>query len=219
MKIIDEEEKNAHKSYVLTEGIKGLFYGGVVSVGIYTYLKTRHPVRFSRFTPSIKTAILTMPTVSLLAFMADEGSVEFDRQMYSQGHTNQRVLEEYKAWKNMPFQDKVVSALGTHKYKIILTAWMASLYGSWLFVNRDKVMTAPQKLVQARMYAQAITIVLLLSTIVLAVKEEELNKRKPAPVPEWKRVLMEKEEAQNVTAHLADYHEKKAKLEAKEKGQ
>lgn len=193
MKIIDREEKEAHASYVMAEGLRGLFYGSVVLVGLFAYLKTRHTARFARFNTSIKACILTMPTVSLAAFYADEGSVEFDRQMYSSGHTNKQVLEQYKEWRNMPTSDKVVTALGTHKYKIIFASWVASMYGSWVFVNRDKVMTAPQKLVQARMYAQAFTIVLLLSTIVLAMKEEEIKKQQPAPLPEWKKVLLEKE--------------------------
>lgn len=200
MKIIDKEEREAHSHHVLTEGLKGLFYGGVVSVGLYAYLKLRHPARFARFNTSIKACIIVMPSISLCAFWADEGSVEFDRQMYSSGYANKKMLEEYQQWKNMPFSDKLVSSLATHQYKIILASWIASMYGSWVYVNKDKVMTGPQKIVQARMYAQAITIVLLLSTIVLSMKEAELNKKKAAPIPEWKKVLQEKEAAENELA-------------------
>lgn len=200
MKIIDKEEREAHANHVLTEGLKGLFYGGVVSVGLYAYLKARHPARFAKFNTSIKACIFVMPTISLCAFWADEGSVEFDRQMYSSGYANKKMLEEYQQWKNMPFSDKLVSSLSIHKYKIILASWIASMYGSWVYVNRDKVMTGPQKIVQARMYAQAITIVLLLSTIVLSMKEAELDKKKPEPIPEWKKFLQEKEEAEKELA-------------------
>lgn len=55
-------------------------------------------------------------------------------------------------------------------------------------------MTTAQKAVQARMYAQGITIFLLLGTLLLAMKEDEINKLKPAPIPEWKQVIMRKEE-------------------------
>ncbi|KAM9889209.1 hypothetical protein OXX79_012310, partial [Metschnikowia pulcherrima] len=106
MKIIDREEKEAHASFVMSEGLRGMFYGSVVSVGLFAYLRTRHPARFARFNTSIKACILTMPTISLAAFYADEGSVEFDRLMYSQGHTNKQVLDQYKEWKNMPASDK-----------------------------------------------------------------------------------------------------------------
>lgn len=194
MKIIDKEEREAHASYILSEGLKGMFFGSVVSLGLFTYLKVRHPVRFNSFNTSIKTCIITMPTVSMAAFYADQGSLEFDRKMYSSGYTNKKVLEEYRQWNNMPITDKIVGTLSNNQYKLIFSAWVASMYGSWMYVNRDKVMTTPQKLVQARMYAQAFTIILLLSTIVLAVKQQEIDKKKPAPVPEWKRILQEKEE-------------------------
>ena len=72
-------------------------------------------------------------------------------------------------------------------------------------------MTGPQKLVQARMYAQAVTIVLLLSTIVLAMKEEELNKGKPAPLPEWKKVLLEREAEQKQQQAEQKAHEAEVK--------
>lgn len=202
MKIIGQEEKDAHSSYILAEGAKGLFYGGLVSAGLFAYLKTRHPVKFASFNTSVKTCIFVMPTVSVAAFFADNGSWEFDRQMYQSEYENQQMMEEYRNWNRMSTTDKVFTSLNNHKYKIIFSSWLASMWGSWVFVNRDKVMTGPQKLVQARMYAQAVTIVLLLSTIVLAMKEEEMNKDKPKPLPEWKKVLLEREAEQK--AHEAE---------------
>lgn len=193
MKIIDREEKEAHASYIAAEGLKGLFYGSVLSVGLFAYLKTRHPARFKHFNTSIKTCILVMPTISLGAFYADQGSVEFDRKLHSSSHSEKVVLQEFRAWKKMLISEQIFSSLSNNKYKFIFSSWLASMYGSWVYVNRDKIMTPTQKLVQARMYAQAITILLLLSTLVLAMKEEEILKTKPAPIPEWKKVLMAKD--------------------------
>lgn len=203
MKIIDKEEKEAHAAHIAAEGLKGMLYGSAISLGLFTYLRVRHPQRFASFNTSIKACILVMPTISLAAFYADEGSVEFDREMYSAGHANKQMMEEYRQWRSMPFGERVVSTLSTHKYKIIFGSWLASMYGLWVFVNRDKVMTAQQKFVQARMYAQALTIVLLLGTIALSVKETELNKDKPKAVPEWKRVLEEREaEERELAQHI-----------------
>lgn len=56
-------------------------------------------------------------------------------------------------------------------------------------------MTLAQKAVQARVYAQAITVVLLLGTLLLSMHERELAAKEPAPVPEWKRYLAEQEAA------------------------
>lgn len=220
MKIIDKEEREAHASYILAEGLKGMFYGSVVSLGVYSWLKMRHPKRFASFNTSIKTCIIIMPTISLAAFYADEGSVEFDRKMYSSGYTNQKVLEEYREWQNLKTSDKIIQTLANNQYKIIFTSWLASMYGSWVYVNRDKVMTTPQKLVQARMYAQAITIVLLLSTIVLAMKTQELEKDKPKPIPEWKKILEEREaekDASDEEQLIAQIRNAQKRVEALEK--
>lgn len=128
------------------------------------------------------------------AFYADQGSWEFDKQMHSSHYTEGKLLEEYKEWNNLSFGNKLFTSVNNNKYPIIFTSWLASLYGSWTFVNRDKIMTTAQKAVQARMYAQGITIFLLLGTLLLAMKEDEINKLKPAPIPEWKQVIMRKEE-------------------------
>ena len=121
-----------------------------------------------------------MPTVAISAFFADQGSWDFDEQMYQSDYANQQMMEQYREWNNMSLSEKTFTSLNNNKYKIILTSWVASMWGSWVYVNRDKVMTSPQKLVQARMYAQARHYCVALSTIVLAMKEEELNKGKPA---------------------------------------
>ncbi|KAL6453272.1 RCF2 Respiratory supercomplex factor 2 [Candida maltosa Xu316] len=134
-----------------------------------------------------------MPTISIAAFFADQGSVEFDRIMHQSEYQEAKILEEYRNWNKLSLSDKCFTVLNDNKYPIIVSAWAASLYGSWVFVNRDKIMDTAQKAVQARMYAQGITIVLLLGTILLAIKEEEIKKKQPKPIPEWKKIIMEKE--------------------------
>lgn len=214
MKIIDQEEKEAHMAHIATEGAKGLFYGSLVSAGLFAYFKTRQPAKYRTFNTSIKTCMFAMPTIAISAFWADQGSVEFDRRMHSSEYTESKMKEEYREWHHMSMPDKIFSSLNNNKYQIIIATWAGSLYGSWVLVNRDKIMTTAQKAVQARMYAQGITIILLLSTILLAMKEEEINKSKPPPVPEWKKFLMEKEaEEKNKQQLLDQLHKKKKEVD------
>ncbi|KAK6202441.1 uncharacterized protein RJT21DRAFT_112397 [Scheffersomyces amazonensis] len=214
MKIISDEEKQAHIAHITSEGIKGLVVGSLVSAGLFTYLKKRQPVRFNSFNTSIKTAIFIMPTVSIGAFFADQGSWEFDKQMHQSEYSDKLILEEYRQWNNLSWSDKAFTSLDKNKYPIIVATWAASLYGSWVVVNRDKIMTGAQKAVQARMYAQGITIILLLGTVLLSMKEKEIEKKRPAPIPEWKRIIMEREaEDSRVLAELKKQKEAKAALE------
>lgn len=193
MKIITDEEKRAHIAHITAEGAKGLVVGGMLSAGMFVYFKKRMPVRFNSWNTSIKTCVLTMPTIGMGAFYADQGSWEFDKEMHHSEHTQAKLLEEYRHWNRLSTGEKMFSGLNNNKYTIIVSAWAASLYASWVIVNRDKYMTIAQKAVQARMYAQGITIILLLGTILLAIKDEEINRKKPAELPEWKKVLLKKE--------------------------
>lgn len=195
MKILDTEEREAHIAHITHEGVKGLFVGSMISAGLFAYLKFKQPVKFSHFNTSIKTCIFAMPTIASGAFFADQGSVEFDKQMHQLDYTTKKTLEEFRAWNNLSASDKFIHSLNNNKYSIIIGAWAASLYGSWALVNRDKIMTTAQKMVQARMYAQGLTIVLLLGTIVLSMKEQEMEKLQPKPIPEWQQILNDREQA------------------------
>ncbi|EGW30895.1 uncharacterized protein SPAPADRAFT_62804 [Spathaspora passalidarum NRRL Y-27907] len=212
MKLLTTEEKEAHTSHVIAEGTKGLVYGALVSAGIFTYLKKRHPIKYARFNPSIKTCIFIMPTISIAAFWADQGSWEFDQKMHQSDYHEAKMMEEYREWNRLSLANKIFTVLSNNKYQIIIGAWAASMYGSWVFVNRDKIMSTTQKAVQARMYAQGITVILLLSTILLAMKEQEIESAKPPPIPRWKRIIMEKEAEEKQI--LREYEEKKKQEEA-----
>ncbi|CAH2352374.1 respiratory supercomplex factor 2, mitochondrial [[Candida] railenensis] len=198
MKILSNEEKNAHWNTVLEEGIKGCAVGAVLSIGFAQYVKRRNPVRFAQLSTSVKSAMYAMPTIGMGAFFADEGSVRFDREQYQSDYLKKLEEEKLAKWEKLSLADKCFTKVNDNKYKIILSAWAASLYGSWKYVNRDPIMTATQKAVQARMYAQAFTVILLLGTILLSMHEAELKKAEPAPVPEWKRYLDEQEQLKKI---------------------
>ncbi|KAI5951340.1 hypothetical protein KGF54_004414 [Candida jiufengensis] len=193
MKIISDDEKNAHMNYVLSEGFKGLVYGGALSAGVFSFFKFKRPQTFASFSPSVKAAMLTMPTIALGAFWADQGSWEFDKKMHQSEYNNNEILKKHKEFDSLPLSDKIVTKLNDHKYQIIIGVWGLSLYGSWVVINRDKYMTTSQKLVQSRVVAQAVSVLLLLATLFLSMKDKELKKNQPEPIPEWKRVVQEQE--------------------------
>ncbi|RLV92816.1 Respiratory supercomplex factor 2 mitochondrial [Spathaspora sp. JA1] len=193
MKIISEEEKYEHQKHILIEGLKGCAIGAVIGFGMVKYMKIRQPVRFARFNSSIKAAMYAMPAITVGAFYADQGSVNFDEDRYRSDYLKKQESEALERYNKLSTQDKILHKMNENKYSIIVSAWAASLYGSWTLVNRDKFMSKSQKIVQARVYAQAITVVLLLGTILLSMHEAELKKKEPAPVPEWKRYLDEQE--------------------------
>ena len=193
MKILSTEEKNAHTKEVLIEGLKGLVVGLALSWGLVRWTKTKRPASWSQMNTSVRAAMWAVPTIGVAAYFADQGSYEFDIQTYQLDSLKQKEKEELDKWDKLSTADKVFTKVNENKYKIIVGAWAATLYGSWKIVDRDPIMTTAQKAVQARVYAQAFTVILLLGTILMSMHEAELKKKEPAPVPEWKRYLEEQE--------------------------
>lgn len=191
MKILEDEERNAHWNTVLIEGAKGTVVGLGLSALLVGAVKRRYPLQYSQFNTSIKAAMWAMPTISVGAFYADEGSVKFDEQMHRLDYLKKLEDEKLQRWQNLSVSDKAFTMVNDNKYKIIIGAWAASLWGLWTIVNRDKYMTTAQKAVQARVYAQAISVALLVGTLLLSMHEKKLKEQQPAPVPEWKRYLEE----------------------------
>ncbi|KAM9889742.1 hypothetical protein OXX79_011935 [Metschnikowia pulcherrima] len=193
MKILNDDEKDSHWQAVLVEGVKGTVIGAGLAGLLVAGVKRRYPIPYRNFSTSIKAAMWAMPTISMAAFYADEGSVKFDEQTYRSDYLNKLEQERLERWNNLSTGDKIFTQVNDNKYKIIVGAWAASLWGSWEIVNKDKYMTTAQKAVQARVYAQAITVVLLLGTLLLSMHEKKLEEGLPQPVPEWKRYLEEQE--------------------------
>lgn len=173
MKIINREEREAHAKYLATEGTKGLFYGSILSVCLFNFLKVRHPAKFKSFSTSIKTCILILPTIGCCAFWADQGSVVFDRKMHSYGG-GARILEDLRRWKAMSTYEKTVTVVKDNKYKLLIGTWLGSIYGTWTYVESNKIMDATKKAATLKKVSVGST-----GVLVLGLASSLLNKRLP----------------------------------------
>lgn len=161
MKIINREEREAHAKYIATEGAKGIFYGSILSVGLFNFLKVRHPAKFKSFSTSIKTCILILPTIGCCAFWADQGSVVFDRKMHSYGG-GARILEDLRKWKAMSTYETAVTVVKDNKYNLLIGTWLGSIYGTWTCVESNKLMDATKKVATIKKVSFGITGVFVL---------------------------------------------------------
>ncbi|KAG7696291.1 hypothetical protein KL930_003317 [Ogataea haglerorum] len=171
MKIVSKEEIDAHSWATIAGGFNGFCLGTLVSVGVYAMAPRYYP-KLLKMPWSIKTATAIIPPAFTTAVNAELASTRFDSEMYSSEFQQRKVLEEHRRWAKLSTTEKMVESLSNNKYKIITGLWAASMVGSWMYVNRDPLLTRTQKFVQARMYAQFITVALLLGSIGLSVYEE-----------------------------------------------
>ncbi|KAK9457966.1 hypothetical protein V1511DRAFT_491356 [Dipodascopsis uninucleata] len=71
--------------------------------------------------------------------------------------------------------DRALEYISENRFKVFLGAWLSSLVGAGYVVSRDKYMTTSQKVVQARMYAQGFTLLLIVGSAGLTVFDNKDN--------------------------------------------
>ncbi|KAK9322376.1 hypothetical protein V1517DRAFT_338903 [Lipomyces orientalis] len=69
--------------------------------------------------------------------------------------------------------DEALEYINNNRFKVFLGAWLASLGGAGYMVSRDRYMTMSQKVVQARMYAQGFTLLLIVGSAGLAMLDDK----------------------------------------------
>lgn len=198
MKLLTDDEIDGHWYAVSTGGATGLAIGLGISAAIFKLAPRRYPGFPKNLPWSIRTAMFISPPTVTMTIFAEEYSNAYDREMHHGDYNARRKLEEYKQWKSLSLSEKIVQGAVNHKYKIIVGAWAASMYGSWVYVDRDPIMSKTQKLVQARMYAQFLTVGLLLGSIGLSMYDEKNHPEhyKKEELSDWEKILKEEEERQ-----------------------
>jgi hypothetical protein len=64
----------------------------------------------------------------------------------------------------MSWGDRAYAWAHEEKYKIIGGSWILSILASFALVNRNPYLTGQQKIVQARVYAQGLTLAVMCAT-------------------------------------------------------
>lgn len=78
--------------------------------------------------------------------------IQREREREELYNANKTAMQRAKEWAS------------ENRYPLLFTFWVASMAGSWIAVNRQSAMSSSQKLVQARMYAQGLTLGALLAS-------------------------------------------------------
>ncbi|KAF9732254.1 hypothetical protein PMIN03_011380 [Paraphaeosphaeria minitans] len=164
MKILTKEEEQAH--YNAT--VQGGTIGGLIGVGIGTAAVVGASRRYHSFRAlsiPFRAFLVTSSGSFVAVIAADRASNAFD---ISHNPEKQREIERerhreelYNA--NKSAMTRAKDWASENRYPLLFGFWVASMAGSWIAVNRSP-MSGAQKLVQARMYAQGLTLAGLLAS-------------------------------------------------------
>jgi hypothetical protein len=130
---------------------------------------------------------LTMPMKAFLTtssgtfvgiIAADHASRDFETQQNAQKVWYENREERLRAeeLRGLSFTDRAVAFARREKYKIIVATWLASMAGSFALVSRNPYLSSSQKIVQARVYAQGLTLGVLCASAAFEISDQRRGK-------------------------------------------
>ncbi|KAI0005059.1 hypothetical protein BJV74DRAFT_806659 [Russula compacta] len=163
---ITREEYDAFDRATIRGSIEGIVGGLAISL----------PASFAaqRYWPAYRTLPLSLKALGVVlvvgpvwAIQTERRGVEFDEEHNWKG-AGRQLLDNAKAreaseWEGLSSREKLSKWVARHQYKVILGSWAASMAVAGTIIMRDRHQSTSQKIVQARMWAQGLTIGILIA--------------------------------------------------------
>lgn len=168
MKILTKEEEAAHDRAVYTRGTIGLVYGTALGAAGVWAASRRFPM-FRQLTIPFRAFLIGSAGTFIGIIEADRGSRSFD---IAHNPEKQRLIAEEEQQRKLFEQNKTTLERAKewgskNRYGIVFGSWVASMGAAFAIVSRDRYLSGAQKLVQARVYAQGLTLAVLLASFAL----------------------------------------------------
>ena len=212
-------------SATLKGGIIGGVAGLAVAGGLVAFAHRRFHF-FHQLTPQLKAFLVTSGGTFAGIIAADHSSRAYEAQrnpldrQYAE-RERQRHEEETRG---MSWTERAMDFGRKERYKIVGGSWLASMIAAFAIVNRNKYLTGAQKLVQARVYAQFLTVGVLVATAAFEISDSKNDKGKLWETvkvidpndPEHKRLIEKREykeewEGQELWRDMVDAEEQRMK--------
>lgn len=166
------QDANLYRA-VLTGGTFGTVVGLVGGwAGVMAASRRFHTIR--NLTLPMKAFLVTSSGTFVGIIAADHSSRQFeaDRNVGLKylGEREERLRREELS--QMSFGSRVGAWAREEKYKIIGVTWIASIVGSFALVGRNPYLTGSQKIVQARVYAQGLTLAVMCASAAFEIHDQ-----------------------------------------------
>ncbi|EAS27786.3 mitochondrial hypoxia responsive domain-containing protein [Coccidioides immitis RS] len=177
MKLLTKEQEDAHYDAV----VKGGSIGGVLGlIGGYAgvALASRRWTTIRTLTLPMKAFLVTSAGSFAAVIAADISSRDFDYSVHQEKRlvTERQERLRNEQWARMTTMERVMDFARREKYKIIGATWVASMIGSFVLVGRNPYLSGQQKIVQARVYAQGLTLAVLCASAAFEIHDQRQGK-------------------------------------------
>jgi len=176
MKILTKEEEQAHYNATVKGGtiggLIGLAVGGAAAVAANARFHT-----FRNLTLPMKAFLVSSSGTFSAIIAADRASRNFESSREPARRYRDRTTSELEQLRQAePLSQRLKDWGRENRYSIVTASWVASMGVALSLVGRDPYLSRSQKLVQARVYAQGLTIAILLATALLEVGDARKGK-------------------------------------------
>lgn len=163
MKILSKEEEAAHYAEV----VKGGLIGGTIGLGIGiggVYMASRRWSAFKGLTIPFRAFLVTSTGTFVAIVNAERWSIKHQialdprRNYTDEAARNAQLIRENKST-----YERFLDYGSDNRYSIVFLAWLASMGLAFAIVSRQPMSTA-NKVVQARVYAQGLTLAVLVAS-------------------------------------------------------
>ncbi|KIY73971.1 hypothetical protein CYLTODRAFT_416619 [Cylindrobasidium torrendii FP15055 ss-10] len=195
MKLLTDEQLATHEKATVRGGIEGALIGAGIGIPLTLWASRRYPV-VKALPPHLKALGIIIFVAPGFAIQAERRGLEYDRSQWQDDMT--KILDDKEAatelaWERMTFSAKAKDWALRHEWTIILGGWAASMGVAGGIIARDRLQSPSQKVVQARMWAQALTVALVIGAS--AFKASQGSKQGRVVDHSWRDVLEQQERA------------------------
>lgn len=175
-------------------GVKGLLGGLGVAIPVSYVLHRRWPY-YHGLQPSLKAFGVILVAVPSFVISAERAALAYERAQWTGvGEDELKLLEarEQSRRKAMNIKEKATDLAARHPFSLISGTWAASMLGIYAWVSRDPLATPLQKITQTRVWAQGITLGIVLTAAILT--HGKSDKQTTPYDHSWKDILDREEE-------------------------
>ncbi|KFY53518.1 hypothetical protein V496_07507 [Pseudogymnoascus sp. VKM F-4515 (FW-2607)] len=171
MKVLTKEQEEAHYRVTLKGGMKGLAIGAAVGLTGLGLASRRYAI-IRGLTLPMKSFLVTSSSTFCAIIAADRASRGYEfESMPKNLYKDQASRDMEMVRENETTFDKVKEWGRQNRYPIVTASWVASMGIALQLVRNNPYLSKAQKLVQARVYAQGLTLAVLVVTAAFEVRD------------------------------------------------
>ncbi|CED85579.1 SNARE protein TLG1/Syntaxin 6 [Phaffia rhodozyma] len=200
-----DEEEDDHQAAVIRGGIRGAAYSVAAMVPIFgAAYKYSHYYRIAPLPLKAFGAIVLFAPAVVIE--AENEGLRYEKSLWTGAgkvELDEMAKRQVTEWDRLSRQEKALKTFKENQWAIVGGSWVASMAGSGAYFYRNPYLTNAQKVVNSRMVAQGLTVLLILGSAYLTYQpKDEAHPSKPPADHSWAYILEanEKEEAQEKLA-------------------